>query len=93
MRLLTWLAMLALSAMAIPAGERSLLEGRLDYTAIGTVVNQAARLCGEAKPGEILVTQRVFSAVQGAIGGEPLGELSLNGLGQAVASLRLMRGG
>src|SRR5881296_3524837 len=33
-------------------------EGRLDYGAIGTVTNLAARLCGEAKPGQILIAQR-----------------------------------
>src|SRR5207237_730775 len=34
-------------------------EGRWDYGAIGTVTNLAARLCGEAKPGQILVSKRV----------------------------------
>jgi class 3 adenylate cyclase len=29
-------------------------EGRWDYGAIGTVTNLAARLCAEAKPGQIL---------------------------------------
>ena len=33
--------------------------GRIDYGAIGTVTNLAARLCGEARGGEILVSQRV----------------------------------
>jgi len=64
-------------------------EGRLDYTAIGTVVNQAARLCDEAKPGEILVTQRVAGAAGALINGEPVGELLLKGLRQAVACWRL----
>jgi class 3 adenylate cyclase len=66
-------------------------EGRFDYTAIGTVVNQAARLCGEAKPGEILVTQRVATAAEGRIAVEPLGELVLKGLRQPVAVFRLRR--
>jgi class 3 adenylate cyclase len=66
-------------------------EGRFDYTAIGTVVNQAARLCGEAKPGEILVTQRVATAAEGRIAVEPLGELVLKGLRQPVAGFRLRR--
>ena len=35
-------------------------EGRWDYGAIGTVSNLASRLCGEAKPGEILVSQRLL---------------------------------
>src|SRR6266849_5954100 len=34
-------------------------EGRMDYGAIGTVTNLAARLCGDAKPGQILVSQRI----------------------------------
>ena len=41
-------------------------EGRWDYGAIGTVTNLAARLCGEAKPGQILVPQRLLG------GGFPL---------------------
>jgi adenylate cyclase len=65
-------------------------EGRLDYTAIGTVVNQAARLCGEAKPGEILLTQRAVSAAEDVIEVEPLGELALRGLRQPVACCRLL---
>jgi class 3 adenylate cyclase/CheY-like chemotaxis protein len=64
-------------------------EGRLDYTAIGTVVNQAARLCDEAKTGEILVTQRVAGAAGNLIDAEPVGELLLKGLRQAVACWRL----
>ena len=38
-------------------------EGRIDYGAIGTVTNLAARLCGEAGGGEILVSQRVVAAL------------------------------
>ena len=38
-------------------------EGRFEYTAIGTVTNVAARLCAEAKDGQILVTQRVAAAI------------------------------
>ena len=34
-------------------------EGRFDYAAIGSVTNLAARLCGEAQRGQILVSQRV----------------------------------
>jgi class 3 adenylate cyclase len=64
-------------------------DGRSDYTAIGTVVNQAARLCGEAKAGEVLVTQRVAHAVGEMIEAEPLGELALKGLRQPVSALRV----
>jgi adenylate cyclase len=41
-------------------------EGRIDYGAIGTVTNLAARLCGEAQGAEILVSQRVMAALDGA---------------------------
>jgi class 3 adenylate cyclase len=33
-------------------------EGRSDYTALGSVVNLAARLCGEASNGQILIDSR-----------------------------------
>ncbi len=38
-------------------------EGRSDYTAIGSVVNLAARLCAEAQPGQILVDSKVHAAI------------------------------
>jgi hypothetical protein len=42
-------------------------EGRFDYAAIGTVSNVASRLCDEAKPGQILISPRVFTAVKDAV--------------------------
>src|SRR4029077_17586352 len=38
-------------------------EGRWDYGAIGSVSNLAARLCAEARPGEILISSRVLYKV------------------------------
>jgi len=38
-------------------------EGRNDYTALGSVVNLAARLCGEAAPGEVLIDSRTADAL------------------------------
>jgi adenylate cyclase len=58
---------------------------RMDYTAIGTVTNLAARLCGEAKNGQILISRRVATAVEGTASLEEIGDLSLKGLSQAVA--------
>jgi adenylate cyclase len=57
---------------------------RMDYTAIGTVCNLAARLCGEAKDGQILISRRVAVAVEDAVTLEEIGEVSLRGLSQAV---------
>ena len=60
-------------------------EERVDYTAIGTVTNLAARLCGEARDGQILLSKRVATAVEGSVTLEEIGSLALKGLSQAVA--------
>jgi class 3 adenylate cyclase/PAS domain-containing protein len=59
-------------------------EGRLDYGAIGTVTNLAARLCGEADDGQILISPRIFSKVDGQIDATSVGELSLKGFHRPV---------
>ena len=46
--------------------------------------NLAARLCAEAKDGQILVAQRVAVAVEQTITLEEVGALSLKGLTQPV---------
>jgi len=65
-------------------------EGRLDYGAIGTVTNLAARLCGEAKPGQILVSQRVLAAVEDLVEVEPVGELGLKGFHRPVPAYNVL---
>src|SRR3954454_9455338 len=69
-------------------------EGRLDYTAIGRVVNLAARLCGEAKSGQILVDGKVHTAVETLTEFEPVGELELKGFQRPIAAfdIRSLRG-
>jgi class 3 adenylate cyclase/CheY-like chemotaxis protein len=64
-------------------------EGRIDYGAIGTVTNLAARLCGEARGGDILVAQRVMAALEGSFALEPAGELVLKGFHRPVPAFRL----
>ena len=66
-------------------------EGRWDYGAIGTVTNLAARLCGEAKAGQILVSQRLLGTVEELIEVEPVGELALKGLQRPVTSYNILR--
>jgi class 3 adenylate cyclase len=61
-------------------------EGRLDYTAIGRVVNLAARLCGEAKSGQILIDGKVLAAIEQLAETEPAGELELRGFSRPVAA-------
>jgi class 3 adenylate cyclase len=64
-------------------------EGRVDYTAIGTVTNVAARLCAEARDGQILVTQRVAAAVDRLAELEPLGDIALKGLSRPTTVLNV----
>jgi adenylate cyclase len=59
-------------------------EGRLDYGAIGTVTNLAARLCGEAQPGQILVSRRLVTAIEDLIEAAPIGEMALKGFSRPV---------
>jgi signal transduction histidine kinase/class 3 adenylate cyclase len=65
-------------------------EERLDYGAIGAVVNLAARLCAEAKPGQILIPQRVLAAVEGRVNVEPVGELPLKGFHRPITAYNLL---
>src|SRR4051812_6334393 len=57
---------------------------RSGYTAIGTVCNVAARLCADAKDGQILLSQRVNVALKGSVATEQVGALALKGLSQPV---------
>jgi adenylate cyclase len=59
---------------------------RSGYTAIGTVCNVAARLCAEAKDGQILLSQRINVALKGSVATEQLGALALKGLTQPVVA-------
>jgi class 3 adenylate cyclase/putative methionine-R-sulfoxide reductase with GAF domain len=59
---------------------------RSGYTAIGTVCNVAARLCAEAKDGQILLSQRVNVALKGSVATEQVGALALKGLTQPIVA-------
>jgi len=58
--------------------------GRFDYAAIGSVTNLAARLCAEAAPWQILVTQRVNAAAEDLVVSRLIGELSLRGFSRPI---------
>lgn len=65
-------------------------EGRMEYSAIGPVANLASRLCGEAKDGQILISQRVATAVEGRVELEPVGELVLKGFHHPVPASNIV---
>ncbi|HUH84147.1 MAG TPA: adenylate/guanylate cyclase domain-containing protein [Stellaceae bacterium] len=60
-------------------------EGRIDYSAVGTVVNTAARLSDAAKDGQILVTSRVATAVAEVADLVDIGSLAVKGLSRPLA--------
>jgi class 3 adenylate cyclase/putative methionine-R-sulfoxide reductase with GAF domain len=65
-------------------------EGRWDYGAIGTVTNLAARLCGEAKGSQILVSLRVAGEVEDTIEVEEVGPLVLKGFHKPVSAFSVL---
>lgn len=65
-------------------------EGRWDYACIGSVTNLAARLCSEAKGGQILTNRKTLSRVEELVVAEPLGELTLKGIAQSVPAFNIM---
>jgi adenylate cyclase len=64
-------------------------EGRFDYGAVGTVVNLAARLCADAKDGQILVESKVQASVEASTSTEPAGELALKGFHRPVRAFNV----
>jgi len=64
-------------------------EGRWDYACIGSVTNLAARLCSEAKGGQIVTNQKTLARNEEAIVAEPLGELALKGMAQPVKAFNI----
>ncbi|MGI9026203.1 MAG: response regulator [Burkholderiaceae bacterium] len=65
-------------------------EGRRDYGVIGTVTNLAARLCGEAAGGQILISQRVHSFVADFADAVAMGDLQLKGFHRPVAAYSVL---
>lgn len=64
-------------------------EGRFDYGAIGSVVNLASRLCDEAQPGQILVSQQVYAEVEEIVEARSLPPLTLKGILRPVPAFNV----
>ena len=63
--------------------------GRFDYSSIGSVTNLAARLCAEARPWQILVTQRVNAAAEDIVVSRLVGELPLRGFSRPIRTFEV----
>jgi class 3 adenylate cyclase/HAMP domain-containing protein len=66
-------------------------EQRLEYAAIGSVTNLASRLCDEAKANQIVVSRRVFGAVEQWVEGRPLDDLVLKGFNHPILAAEILR--
>jgi len=66
-------------------------EGRFEYTASGTAVNLASRLCDEAADGEILLSPRAYAAVEDRIESGAASEVTLKGFSSPVDIFRVAR--
>ena len=79
--------------IGIAQGEATLgvigFENRWEYAAIGNVPNLAARLCGAARAGEIILDAQTEREVAHMADTEPMGTLTLRGFAQPVAAFRL----
>jgi class 3 adenylate cyclase len=64
-------------------------EGRNDYTPLGSVVNLAARLCGEAGSQEILIDRRTRGAITPSIETDPR-DFVLKGFSEPVTAYALV---
>ena len=59
-------------------------DGRYDYAAIGSVTNLAARLCADAAPWQILVTERVYAAAGSLVVGLDSGLREVRGFSRTI---------
>lgn len=81
--------------VGVAQGEATLgvigFEKRWEYSAIGSVPNLAARLCGQAQGGEVLIDTVTCTSVSDVVEVEPVGPLQLRGFTQPVAAFRVVR--
>jgi len=56
-----------------------------------TVNNLASRLCGEPKPGQILVSRRLLGAMDERVEVEPVGERPLKGFRRLINAYCIVR--
>ena len=59
-------------------------EGRFDYAAIGSVTNLAARLCSDAGPWQVFVTDRVLAATEHVAWPRTVGDVQPKGFSRTV---------
>jgi len=80
--------------IGIAAGHATLgrigFEGRYDYGALGPVTNLASRLSTNAGGGQILISQRVFAAVEDHVEVVPVADVELKGFTRPVTTYEVL---
>jgi DNA-binding response OmpR family regulator len=66
-------------------------EGRLDYGTVGNLPNLTARLCAEAKGGQILTNQKTLGKIEDSVEAEALGEFHLKGFLRPVVAYNIVQ--
>jgi adenylate cyclase len=59
-------------------------EGRMDYSSVGNLPNLAARMCAEAKGGQVLTDQKTMSRLEDEFDSEAFEAVQLKGLSRPV---------
>ena len=85
----TSLASVSALRMDTPRWDASASRAASTMAAVGTVVNLAARLCADAKDGQILIDAKVQSAIEASAETEPAGELTLKGFHRPVRAFNV----
>ena len=65
-------------------------ENHRDYTVIGRHVNLAARLVDEAKPGQVLISQRTYRMAVDMIKAEEVGYINVKGFDKPVLAYSVL---
>ena len=65
-------------------------EGRMDYGTIGNVANLAARLCAEAKGGQVLTDQKSLTRIEDQFDSEFVGEHHLKGINRPIMTYNIV---
>jgi class 3 adenylate cyclase len=65
-------------------------EGRMDYGSVGNLPNLAARLCAEAKGGQILTDQKTMSKLEDFFRAETLEEVHLKGISRPITAYNIV---
>jgi class 3 adenylate cyclase len=80
--------------IGVAAGHATLgrigFEGRYDYGVLGPVANLASRLSTIAERGQILISQRLFAAVEDRIEAQTVGEVELKGFSRPIAAYEVL---